>query len=405
MNKATQPLTRVSWRRWVWVILVVAAAGGGTAAWYQYAKNLHSSAAKSEAAAEILSREGPSGNAPVLVETARPTPGGIVRTSTQTGSIHAFEEADLFAKISGYLKTLYVDYGDRVKRGQLLAEIDDPEVVKDAARAEAALNQSKAAVAQAEARVKTALADKKSADAAIEQAKADIDRYTSMKNYRQRVLKRHQELVAKQAIPQEVADEDEEHYEASLSAEKSSRAAELTARAQADSVQAKVDQSRADLAEAHAKVQVDEANLAKERVLVEYTRITSPYDGVVTKRNFFRGAFIRSAAEGNPVPLLTVARTDRVRVFTEVPDRDVPLVDVGDDAEVSLDALGSEVFKGKVSRFAETEDPTSRHHAHGDRPSQPWQQDPPGDVRDRQDHPRRLHEEHDPPRFESGGRV
>jgi RND family efflux transporter MFP subunit len=81
---------------------------------------------------------------------------------------------------------------------------------------------------------------------------------------------------------------------------------------------------------------------------------------VITKRNFFPGAFIRSASEGGTIPLLTVARTDKVYVVTQIPDRDVPLTNVGDPAEVTLDALGSKVFKGKVSRFAETEDPTSR---------------------------------------------
>src|SRR6185312_8957181 len=118
---------------------------------------------------------------------------------------------------------------------------------------------------------------------------------------------------------------------------------------------AKIEQAKADLEEAKATVDVDKASLDKAKVLVDYTKITSPYDGVITDRKFFRGAFIRSAADGNPIPLLTVARTDVVRVVTMVPDRDVPYVDVGDPAEVTLDALGSRVLKGKVSRYADTE--------------------------------------------------
>jgi HlyD family secretion protein len=94
--------------------------------------------------------------------------------------------------------------------------------------------------------------------------------------------------------------------------------------------------------------------------MVGYTKIISPYDGVVTKRNFFPGAFIRSAVEGGVDPILIVARTDLVRVITQIPDRDVPLTDVGDPTEVTLDAMGTEVFKGKVSRFADAEDPSSR---------------------------------------------
>jgi RND family efflux transporter MFP subunit len=102
------------------------------------------------------------------------------------------------------------------------------------------------------------------------------------------------------------------------------------------------------------------AKKATADVLVGYTKITSPYDGVITKRNFFPGAFIHSAAEGGVVPMLTVARTDKVRVITAIPDRDVPVTNVGDPAEVTLDAMGAEVFKGTVSRFADAEDPGSR---------------------------------------------
>jgi RND family efflux transporter MFP subunit len=297
---------------------------------------------------------------PLTVETVRMSPGGIVRTSTQIGSVHAFEDADLFAKVSGYLKVLKVDYGDHVKEGQLLAEIDDPEVVKEAERAASALHQTKAAVQQANARIDSAIADKKAAEAAVDQARADIDRYTSLRKYRKLVLIRYQDLVARNAVPQQLADEAEENFASAVAGERAAHAAETTAKAQAAAAEAKVEQARADLAEAEANVQVAEANLAKARVFVDYTRIISPYNGVITKRNFFRGAFIRSASEGNTVPLLSVARTDLVRVVTYVPDRDVPFLDVGDSAEVTLDALGNQVLRGKVSRFADAEDPTSR---------------------------------------------
>jgi RND family efflux transporter MFP subunit len=336
---------------------LVVLLGLGIAAWY-YRVRAAEPKHEAGAAVRVVNRD-VSAN-PLVVATVRPAKGGIALTSSQIGSVHPYQEADLFAKISGYLKALHVDYGSRVKRGQLLAEIDDPEVQKEADRAAAALVQSRAAVRQAKARVESAIADKKAADAAVEQAKADIDRFTSARKYRAAVLKRHQDLVAKRAIPQEVADEDLDNYESSMSAERSARAAAVTAQAQASAAQAKIDQAEADVAEAEAKVEVDEANLAKARVFVDYMKITSPYDGVITRREFFPGAFIRSAAEGNTVPLLSVARTDRVRVVTHIQDRYVPYTDVGDPAEVTLDSLAPEVFKGKVSRFADKEDPASR---------------------------------------------
>ena len=107
-------------------------------------------------------------------------------------------------------------------------------------------------------------------------------------------------------------------------AELASQKAVLKSRADFTASVARVKKAEADLAEARANVQVAEAKLAKAEVLVAYTKIRAPYQGVITKRNFFPGAFIRSAAEGETIPLLTVSRIDKVRIVTAIPDRDVP---------------------------------------------------------------------------------
>jgi RND family efflux transporter MFP subunit len=297
---------------------------------------------------------------PLAVRTVQLSKGGIVRTSSQIGTVHPYEEADLFAKISGYLANIRVDYGDHVKRNQLLAEIDDPEIIEDSKKAEADLLQANAAVAQAVAFIESAKADRDAADTTVAQAVAEVDRYKSMRMYHEKKFARYRELVHSRAIPQQIADEEEESFDSARASEIASEKAVLNARAQLIAANARVKKAEADLEEAKANVEVAKAKLARANVLVGYTKIVSPYDGVITKRNFFRGAFIRSASDGGIVPLLTVARTDKVRVVTQIPDRDVPLTNVGDKAEVTLDALGSEVLDGQVSRFAETEDPTSR---------------------------------------------
>ena len=79
---------------------------------------------------------------------------------------------------------------------------------------------------------------------------------------------------------------------------------------------------RADLTEARTAVRVAETRLAEARVNVDYTRIIAPFDGVVTHRAFHPGAFVRSASEGGQASLLTVKRTDLMRVIVQVPDRE-----------------------------------------------------------------------------------
>ena len=129
---------------------------------------------------------------------------------------------------------------------------------------------------------------------------------------------------------------------------------------QAEAAEAGITQARADVAHAEAEVRFQTALLEKAKVFWNYTRIESPYDGVVTSRKFHRGDFIRSADQGGLVPLLTVARTDRMRVVVQVADRDVPYTSVGDEATIKVDVLPGKDFHGKVARFADVLDPKSR---------------------------------------------
>jgi RND family efflux transporter MFP subunit len=112
--------------------------------------------------------------------------------------------------------------------------------------------------------------------------------------------------------------------------------------------------------DAKAKVKLATANVAKAQVFVDYTKIVSPYDGVVTKRTFHVGDFIRAADQGGNQPLLTVARTDLMRVIVQVPERDVPYTNVGDPAIIELAALGGTKLQAKVSRIANSEDRATR---------------------------------------------
>lgn len=283
----------------------------------------------------------------IQVDVVHPKKGGMGRTTTQPGSVQSFQYADLYAKVSGYLKEQAVDIGDHVQKGMLLAVIDDPEIVKEADRAAAALELSRSQVKQSEAAVK-------SAQAAQLAAEADIAKYTADRKFREKEYARIYNLFYKQnAVDEKLVDESLERKEAAIAAERS-------AKAQLEVAVAKIDQARADLAAAKSNVQVDEANLAKAQVLVDYTKITSPYDGVITKRNFYPGEFVRSASEGNEQPLLRVDRTDKMRVIVQVPDTDVPLCDPGDPAAVRIEALGKSDFRGKVARLADAEDPQTR---------------------------------------------
>jgi RND family efflux transporter MFP subunit len=280
------------------------------------------------------------------------------RITDQPGTIRAFERATLYAKVSGYLQELKVDRGDPVKKDQVLAQIYVPELEVAVLQAQSSLQHSRALATQAEARVKVALAEVKSAQAKQKQAASVLEESVATRVYRKKALDRITELARRNAAEQRLVDEYEDQYMASLASEHAAESGILTAEAQLVQAKATVTLAEADLATAKAEITVSEANLKRAEVMESYTKIEAPFDGVVTYRGdgIHRGAFIRSASDGNSEPLLAVATTDRMRTIVLVPDPDVPYCNVGDPAMVKIDALKGRVFRGKISRMAESED-------------------------------------------------
>ena len=348
-RKAARP-----WLRIILVAVGLAAAGSGGA--YLLASGRGQDA--KDAVAKPPGGSGESSDGEPTVQVVSPARGGMQRITNQPGTVRAFEYAELYAKVSGFVKTLNVDRGSRVKKGQLLAEIYDPERDVAVEQAEAALDHAHAAVAQAQSSILSAQASVLAAKAEQSEAKAVREQRVAEREYRSKEFARIKELVAKGDVEPRLADDEQAHYLASEAEVRSAEAGIETAAAKFAEATAKVEQARADLKLAQAGVRVGEANLDLAKVFVQYTRILSPYDGVVIQRgeSVHPGTFIRSAAEGTSVPLLTVARDDTMRTIVLVPDRDVPYCKVGDPATVQLDALEGKVFHAKVSRIAESED-------------------------------------------------
>ncbi len=297
---------------------------------------------------------------PVTVELISPEVQTFERRAIQPGSLAPFESVELHSETSGMLKTLKVDIGDRVKQGDVLAEIDVPEVRKQKAKAEAQKALAQARVTQTNKALKRAEADRRVARAAVPQAKAQLDAVKATLRYRSKQHQRIMDLWESKAVEERLVDESEERKEAAASAARAGELALETARAQDEAADAKVDQARADIAEAEANVAIAEAEIARIEVLLAFARIVAPFQGQVTRRNVYPGAYVRSAREGGTVPLLSLERTDKLRVVVQIPDRDVPYADVGDKATVEIDSLGGKAYQGTISRTQGAEDTLTR---------------------------------------------
>jgi len=124
--------------------------------------------------------------------------------------------------------------------------------------------------------------------------------------------------------------------------------------------EAKLGAAKAELDETMADIRIVEASLRRAMILQASTRITSPLDGVVTRRSHHAGVYLRPGTEGNAAPLLTIIKTGKVRVVVAVPDNDAPRLDRGDPATIRIIALGGREYRGVISRTAFAEDPASR---------------------------------------------
>lgn len=290
------------------------------------------------------------------VVVVHPREGNVVRNTDQPGLIEAYDYAELFAKVSGYLEVQRVDIGDHVKEGQPLAKIEVPELVQAVRQAAAELEQARAQVQVADAAVAVAKAEVEAAKANVEQKHSDVKRANADLEFRNTQLKRMSDLLEMKSIDARAVDESRKERDAAAAAKDVTEAAVLTAQAEQAAKQAKIAQALADLANARAKVQVASSVLEKAKVYVGYTTITSPYNGVITQRGYHVGDFIRAADQGGQTPLLTVALTEKMRVVVQIPDVLVPYTDAGDPALVRIDSLSDREFRAKVSRIAYSED-------------------------------------------------
>jgi RND family efflux transporter MFP subunit len=358
---STRSRTPARLSKWGWLgllAIMLALAGVATFGFVGYGRE---QSQKNGAARE--DRAGSQQTNMLKVKVIKPQRGGMARVTRQPGTIRAFEFAPLYTKVSGFVKTLNVDRGSQVKKGDVLAEIYDPERDVAVIQAEAALEHSNAVVEQARASISTAKASVQAALAKQNEAKATLDQMTAQRNYRKKEYERISDLVARRSAEERLKDEELDHYHSAEAAVLSAEAGIETAAAELAEANAKVEKAEADLKADVAQVQIAKANLQMANVFVDYEKIRSPYEGFVIFRGeaVHPGSFIRAANEGGTdQPLLTVAYVKKMRTIVPVPDNQVPYCRPGNPATVTLDALAGREFKGEISRVAESEDLNDR---------------------------------------------
>lgn len=266
--------------------------------------------------------------------------------------VEPYYEDDLLSQVAGRVKYIQKDIGDPVSQGEVLVEIDAPDIVQEVALKEATVQQrqkdeelARKKVEIAQAAVAVAETDKPLKEALLGQAAARRD--FSWKRWH-----RYQGVARDRGVDELLVEEMERDYQAAKCATDAAEVDIKKAEAQWREAKANLDAANADVSFKHALVEVARKDRDLAEARASYTRITAPFDGVIIKRNVDPGSFVQNATTGSPEPLLTVARTDVVTVFMKVPDNFAPLVSRNIDAVIQMDQLPGEEIRGKVTRFS-----------------------------------------------------
>jgi RND family efflux transporter MFP subunit len=236
---------------------------------------------------------------PMPVEFATVKRAAVSEQIVVVGNLIGEATVEVVPRVNGRLQAVNVKLGDPVRKGQIIARVEDREIQEQVRQAEASYQVSQASIRQREADLKL--------------AKTNLDRSRS--------------LFERQLLPQQTYDDTEARYQAAL--------------AQVDLAKAQFEQ---------AKARLDEL-----KITLSNTIIMSPVDGFVGKRMLDPGAFASTNA-----PVASVVDISRVRMVANLVERDVRRVPTGTGANVEVDAFPGEKFKGRVSRIAPVFDPATR---------------------------------------------
>ncbi|QOY91345.1 efflux RND transporter periplasmic adaptor subunit [Paludibaculum fermentans] len=255
------------------------------------------------------------------VGVARVSRHDLAKTMTVTAELIPFQEVEVMAKVAGYVQKMYVDVGDHVTQGQLLAVLEVPEMQDDLVRAAASIQRNRAELAKAKDELRRA----ESANQMTHLA------YTRLAE----VLKSQPGLVAQQEIDD-------------------AQGRDLMAAAQ-------VAAAKSALVASQEQISVSEAEQTKLRTLMSYARVSAPFTGVVTKRFADNGSMIQAgtASHLQAMPIVRLSQNQLLRLVMPVPESAAGLMRRGATLDVRIPTL-QRAFRGVIARTSDKVDSATR---------------------------------------------
>jgi HlyD family secretion protein len=250
--------------------------------------------------------------------------GDLAKSVVATGKITPITKVEIKSKASGIVKRLYVDAGDRVKKGQLLAELDKEEI--------------QARVAQARAQLEASEASSNGTRADLDRAKVDAEGPDVP--LLKRAYERAQGMAKEGVVSASALDDAQKNYEMSLNKQNVSKA-------QLSVLKAKIGQAQAQVAQ-------DRANLKQLEEQLNYTTVTAPIDSIVLSRDVEVGDAVSSilVLGSSATLVMTLGDTSEVYVKGKVDESDIGKVYLGQPARIKVESFKDKSFSGKVTKIS-----------------------------------------------------
>lgn len=289
----------------------------------------------------------PAANPPTpSVQTVTPKRSAVSNEVVFPGNVQAVQEGAVYARTNGYVRRRLVDIGDRVTAGQLLAEIESPEVDQELLQGRANLLRARAALGQVRATAQQVQANLQQVQANLQQSRANMELART-------TLQRWKQLAQDQVVPQQQVDEKHAAFEASQASVNASQAS-------INAVQANVQAAQANVSAQEAEVSAQEANVRRLETVQSFQKVTAPFAGVITVRNVEVGGLITAGSGTTSRELFRVAQTETLRVYVNVPQAYATSIQPGQTAQVLVRELPQKTFAGKVARTTGSMDAASR---------------------------------------------
>ncbi len=290
----------------------------------------------------------------------------IVRVVGQPSFVQSYERTSIYPKMTAFIEKWNVDIGDRVRKGDVLADLFVPELRELYGTKKATVEFDMERVRLAQKDVEVASSEVKAARARLEESQSILGKYEAeVERWRVQVDRIARE-VERQVIAPQILLESQNELKANIAARDAAKATIAKASADLQADEAKLDRAQVNVAATRAELGVAESEAKRLEAEVGYLKLFAPFDGIVVVRNANTWDFVLpktgdpSSMDRSPdlspdrqaAPIYVIDRTDIVRIFVDVPERDANYVHVGSEARVKVWAYKDAWMPASVTRIS-----------------------------------------------------